>query len=345
MGPGREERSKKQEKPEARKPRPLHLLPLLPMSCLCVLGCSVGWLVIAALVALVSLEIWKRFVRKPTNLADYGAHKGAWAVITGASDGIGKAFAMELASRGFNTLLISRTESKLAAVQKEIEEKTGVETKILAVDFTSTDGTLYPTIEEAVKQCPPVGILVNNVGINYDYPEFFHQTDRDWNDSIINVNVKSPNEMSTLVLKGMLESPHKGGIINLGSFSGMIPTPMLAVYSATKAYLNFFSQCLHTEYQSQGVDVLCVSPAFVVSNMSKISRPSMMVASPETIAKGSVNVLGQERHWSPFFMHAVQERLLKTLPASIALPQVLKANKTTKTKALRRRERDANQKK
>ena len=102
-----------------------------------------------SLVSLV-LDLW---VLPPVNFAKYGAKKGKWAVITGASDGIGKEYATQLAAKGLNVVLVSRTESKLVALAEEIESKYKVSTKVLAFDV-SLDASLQPTKRNCVILLP-----------------------------------------------------------------------------------------------------------------------------------------------------------------------------------------------
>ena len=87
--------------------------------------------------------------------------------------------------------------------------------------------------------------------------------------------------------------------------AGRVPTPMLTVYSATKAYIDFFSKGLAQEYAKYGILVQSVTPGMVVSNMSKIRRTSLMVSSPAHIAKRSIDRLGCEYEISPYYFHAI----------------------------------------
>lgn len=287
----------------------------------------VGALVIAKFLILdLGRELYKRFLRPAASLKRFGANDGAWAVVTGASDGIGRVYAIELAKRGFNILLISRTKSKLEEVATECKEHK-VKTEVLAVDFASKDESFYDEIKSAVQKCDHVGVLVNNVGISFPYPGNFLDVSKELCDTIINVDIKSVNEMTRIVLPGMVER-HAGAIINVSSISGAVPAPMLSVYSGSKSYVNFFSQCVATEYARSGIAVQAITPSLVVSNMSKIRKASLVqgVCNPDVIVKGSLHNLGYEIHWSPFWVHALQEWAMKrVLPLHYVLNNIMLA--------------------
>jgi len=288
-------------------------------------------------------SFYKYFLRPAVDLKKFGLKDGAWAVVTGASDGIGKAFAVELGKRGFNLLLISRTKSKLQQVAEEIRSKSKVRTEILAVDFASQDLSFYEDIKQAIDKCEPVGILVNNVGLNYPYPENYLETPKQLNDDIINVNVKGLNEMIRIVLPKMVQRKN-GAIINLSSLSGVAPAPLLSTYSASKAYIDFFSLCLASEYKRHGIAIQSITPGMTVSNMSKIRKPSLLagVATPESIVKGSLATLGVEPRWSPFWVHAIIEYVLvNILPLGVTLDKINGLHQGIKKKALEKIKREA----
>ncbi|NXY49179.1 HSDL1 protein, partial [Ceuthmochares aereus] len=156
---------------------------------------------------------------------------GKWAVITGSTDGIGKAYAEELAKRGVNIILISRNKEKLEALSKTISETYEVETLFIVADF-SKGREPYPAIKEALKD-REIGILVNNVGIFYSYPDYFTNLSEDILWDMINVNITSANMMTRIVLPGMVEKK-RGAIVNVSSASCCQPTPMLTAYGASK---------------------------------------------------------------------------------------------------------------
>jgi 17beta-estradiol 17-dehydrogenase / very-long-chain 3-oxoacyl-CoA reductase len=293
----------------------------------CLLG-SVLWYV--GLVAVLKFIVWdllralyKRLLRSPTDLNRFGRREGFWAVVTGASDGIGKAFAVELAKRGFNVLMISRTESKLKAVQSEIKEKHKAKTQVEYLTFDFSDASAsYAPIAKALEG-KEVGILVNNVGVNYPYPGNYLDTAPELNEQIVTVNISALNQMTRLVLPKMV-AKKKGGVINVSSLSGVVPAPMLSAYSGSKAYINFFSLCLSAEYKRSGIAFQSITPSMVVSNMSKIRSASLLrgVTTPQVIAKGSLDTLGQEIHWSPFWVHALIEYVFHKLPLGLVLDKI-----------------------
>lgn len=237
---------------------------------------------------------------------------GSWALVTGATDGIGKAYATALAKKGLNVVLVSRTLSKLEDVAKEIESEFKVETKVIAADFTGGP-EIY---ENIVKQTTglEIGVLVNNVGMSYANPErFLELPDQDkLIGNLVTCNIFSVTRMCSLFLPAMVER-RKGVIINISSLSAVIPAPMLTVYSASKAFVDKFSDDLATEYAKHGVLVQSVLPGPVATNMSKIRRATWMACSPSTFVANALNTVGIARHTTGYYPHSLLQLTLDML--------------------------------
>lgn len=202
-------------------------------------------LVAASTVGFISLSqtlfkflkwVWVMFLRPAKNLKDYGS----WVLITGSTDGIGKALAFELASMGLNLVLVGRNPSKLEAMSNEIREKIGgggqVGIKSIVIDFAKLESDEIAEAIEVGIEGLDVGILINNVGLAYPYAKFFHEVDLEMMESVIKVNVEGTTWVTKAVLPGMLKRK-KGAVVNIGSgSSGAVSSyPLYTIYAATKS--------------------------------------------------------------------------------------------------------------
>ncbi|XP_068116268.1 very-long-chain 3-oxoacyl-CoA reductase [Hyperolius riggenbachi] len=291
---------------------------------------TVWWGVRAAYYLLRALRVWG--LRGGEQV---GPGLGTWAVVTGATDGIGKAYAEELARRGMSIFLVSRSQDKLDEVAKHIREKYGVETKVIAADFGLV-GEIYQRIEEGLRGLE-IGVLVNNVGISYEYPEYFLDIpDLDNSiDKMININITSVCKMTRLVLPGMLERS-KGVILNISSASAMYPVPLLTVYSASKVFVDFFSQGLQAEYRSKGITVQSVLPFYVATKLSKIRKPTWDKPTPETYVRSALSTVGVQSRTNGFLPHALLGWLTSSLPTCLAMKLAMNVNKGIRARFLKR---------
>lgn len=238
------------------------------------------------------------YVLPGTSVSKYGANKkdlarASWAVVTGATDGIGREFALQLSRKGFNILLVSRSPEKLGSVAAEIEAATpGVRTKTQAIDFALGDERQYESLQHTVEDLN-IGVLVNNVGKSHNMPVTFAETTEEEMEDIIEINVVSVLRVSRMIIPGMVERK-KGLVLNLGSFAGQVTTPMLATYAGSKAFLSGWSQALGEELKRSKVDVRLLNTYFVVSNLSKIRRSSAMIPTPKQYVKQVLKTLGSQ---------------------------------------------------
>lgn len=265
---------------------------------------------------------------------------GPWAVVTGATDGIGLAYCHEFASKGINVVLISRTQARLDSAKDEIQKAhPGVEVKTIQADFDSEDPKLFQKIEKQLGTTA-VGILVNNVGRSYDHAEYFDQIDDELAESLIRMNIVATTRMTKLVLPGML-ARKKGAIVNVGSAAGLIHSgdPLYAVYSGTKAYVDFFSRSLNLEYKAKGIHVQCQVPYFVPTKLSKIRHASLAAPSAKDFAKAAVASIGYEASIVPYPIHAIQHFLIQeVLPGFLFVPFLLKHHFGIRRAALKKKE-------
>lgn len=265
----------------------------------------------------ISLLNWvfTTFFRSPKNLNNYGS----WALITGATDGIGKAFANQLARQGLNLILVSRNLNKLKTVSAEIRAQfPHLKIKVVAQDFSGNISAGAGLIEEAVKGVE-VGVLINNVGITYPRAMYFHEVEEEVVKGIIRVNLKGTTWVTRAVLPGMLNRK-RGAIVNVGSGASIVvPShPLYTIYAATKAYIDKLSRSLYVEYKLRGIDVQCQVPLYVATNLASkvasIEKSSMFVPSPEDYAKAAIRQIGYEPRCTPYWSHAVQWCFARLLP-------------------------------
>lgn len=269
----------------------------------------------AARFALQTLGAFYSFFLRPAkSLKKFGQ----WGIVTGATDGIGKALAMELARKGQNVVLMSRTQKRLEEVRDEILAKCPkVQVKVLAVDFNKIEEpAVRQSIERLIAEIEDVGVLFNNVGVSYDFPQYFGELPDDRIESLITLNVTASTIMTKLVLPGMAQRK-RGAIVNVSSGSARLNVPLLAEYSATKRYIEQFSLCLAGEYKSKNVHIQCHTPMFVSTKLAKIRHASFTVPSPTTYARASVAKLGHETLVSPYWPHALQIWFYESLPTAL----------------------------
>ena len=175
--------------------------------------------------------LYALFLRSPKNLLKYGD----WAVVTGPTDGIGKAIAFELARRGLNLVLVGRNPHKLNQVFQEIKSATPeLDLRIVVADFSGDLNEELEQLKDAIKEIN-IGILVNNAGTAIEHVQFLHEVEEGVLENLLKVNLVGPTVVSAAVLPAML-SKRRGAIINIGSASITLPCfPLTAVYPCTKA--------------------------------------------------------------------------------------------------------------
>nr|XP_012317356.2 testosterone 17-beta-dehydrogenase 3 [Aotus nancymaae] len=234
-----------------------------------------------------------------------------FTVITGAGDGIGKAYAFELAKRGLDVVLISRTLEKLQVIGAEIEQTTGSSVKIIQADFTKDD--IYEDIKEKLTGLE-IGILVNNVGMlpNLLPSHFLNAPDEI--QSLIHCNITSVVKMTQLILKHM-ESRRKGLILNISSGVALFPWPLYSMYSASKAFVCTFSKALQVEYKAKEVIIQVLTPYAVSTAMTKYLNTNMITKTADEFVKESLNYVTIGGETCGCLAHELLAGFLSLIPA------------------------------
>jgi uncharacterized protein len=225
-------------------------------------GAITGGLVAAAVFALVARELWRAHERFQPRQLSLRERYGDWALITGASSGIGAEFARALARDGVSLVLAARRADKLEQLAHELRENSGVRVRCVACDLAADGGVR--TLLEAVADLE-LAILINNAGVGY--VGRFHEQDPARLAAMVQLNCAAPVALTAALLPKLV-ARKRGAVIFTGSVSGSQPLPLHALYSATKAFDNFLGESLWGELQGTGVDVLSLLPGSTVTEFA-----------------------------------------------------------------------------
>ncbi|KAM7536663.1 hypothetical protein Aperf_G00000088676 [Anoplocephala perfoliata] len=310
----------------------------------------VGILLVAVLVPIMLYAIWpvlvffvfRLFFSKSGDLTK----AGEWAVITGATDGIGKAFAKLLAKKGLNIFLVSRSKDKLESVASEIEKEYKVKTKIFVADFGLGDFP-YSQLVSEIESLSSVSCLINNVGLSYTHPDALATSQfltPEFIEKMIRINVITLTTLTRLILPKLINDPLpvqgvNRYVINMSSLSGILPVPYLTVYGATKAYVVSLTRGLATELRDTCVRVQAFAPSFVATNMSGIKRTSLSVPSAETFVESAFSMIGVETIGTGYFRHELDWYLFGWFPASLASNLIGQRMLKSRERFLRRKQK------
>jgi short-subunit dehydrogenase len=234
---------------------------------------------------------------------------GTWAVVTGASDGIGKAFAEALCQRRFNVVLVARREAALMALALELEKKYGSLVSVIPADLGHGED-IHKVIEETKEL--DVGMLVSAAGFGTSGTFISNSItiERD----MLQVNCTSSLELSWHFAKRFV-SRGGGGIVLFSSVMAFQGSAHSANYAATKAYIQTLAEGLHLELKPLGVDVLSCAPGPVNTGFAARAGMNMGKAlTPDVIASQSLNALGKQITIRPGWLSKLLGWSLATMP-------------------------------
>jgi short-subunit dehydrogenase len=243
-----------------------------------------------------------------------------WAVVTGASSGLGAIFAEQLAQRGMPLVLAGRDRARLEQVQHSVQEAHGVDVELVVGDLGTPAG-----VDELISALDGrmIDVLVNNAGFGTYGTLIDIDVERDH--ELVAVNVDALVRLTHAVLPGMVDRG-RGGILNVASTIAFQPAPYQATYGASKAFVLSFSQALRAEIKGSGVTVtvLCPGPTrtgFVDALGRDVSGVEVYknLASPEPVVTAGLRALDRRQAvivpgWRNWFMAQVS----RTSPASVS---------------------------
>jgi uncharacterized protein len=180
------------------------------------------------------------------------------ALVTGASAGIGRAFAQRLAARGDDLVVVARDAARLEALAKEVDGAYGTDVEVIAADLTTGQGMAAVEARLASDE-RPIDLLVNNAG--FGTIGKFHELPVAGEITEIGLNVVAVARLTHAALEGMVRRG-RGGVINVASIAAYQPTPGNATYGATKAFVSSLSQAVHEELKGSPVNCMVLCPGF-----------------------------------------------------------------------------------
>ena len=243
---------------------------------------AIGLVVVARKILRSLQAIYRAFLRRRRNLLQrYG--KNSWALVTGASDGIGQEFCRQLAKTGFNVILLARTEKKLIETANELKKiNPNVNTKVVVADLSlaSEDG-FFEKIMEQVKDLD-ISVLINNAGI--DVFDHFTELDPKYIKKMININCTALMLLTQQISKTMKKRTQRSGIINVSSGAVNLPMAYYSTYNGTKALVDYFTLSVADEFKN--IDFMSMKPYDVSTNMINCREPDFMTITREECVKG-----------------------------------------------------------
>jgi 17beta-estradiol 17-dehydrogenase / very-long-chain 3-oxoacyl-CoA reductase len=259
---------------------------------------------------------------------DYSEFKGEWALVTGASYGIGRSLAISIAKRGLNVYIIARSKDKLESVAKEVR-KHNVEVRCLVFDLAKRES--YKEIKEKLNPLP--SIVINNVGglsADKQMHEFLWYQPEDF-DNQMQLNFWSSVEMCRICMPEMVQRK-RGIVLNISSVASVIPYWMTP-YTSAKNALNGFSHALHREYLPYGVTVHGILVGMVDTPLNANMEHSPEIVSPDALAEETLDAVGFYGHiLTPSWKHDLATSILVNIPDFIRNKIIASVYKNLKSK-------------
>lgn len=241
---------------------------------------------------------------------DFRARYGPWALVAGASEGLGAEFAAQLATKGLNLVLVARRKELLDQLSAQLTHDHTIEVRTLSLDLAREDaGTVIADATSDIE----IGLLIYNAALSLIGPYFEVALEDHLNE--LAVNCRTPLTLAYLFGQSMVKR-RRGGIVLMSSLGGAQGSPLLAHYGATKAYNRVLAEGLWDELRRQGIDVLTSCPAAVSTPgyLASAPRGSMSALTPRAVVVETLAGLGKRPvvipGWTYRLANVVMQRLL-----------------------------------
>ena len=244
-------------------------------------------------------------------------NKHRTAIVTGASSGIGEAFARELASQNYDLVIIARRKDRLEELARELKINYPISVDVIVADlFTEED---IERVEEHIKKFQTLDMLINNAGFATE--GYFSDVLPEKSINMINVHVLAVTRFCRAALPDMIKR-NRGSIINVSSLASFYPITGNAIYSATKAYLNMFSKTLQKELKDYKIRIQALCPGFTVTefhdteefkDFDRSTIPKWLWMSAQEVAEQSLKALRKNKVvFTPGIKNRILAGVLKT---------------------------------
>jgi len=237
---------------------------------------------------------------------------GPWALITGASSGVGAEFARQLAVLGLNVAIVARRISRLEELAQYLRDKNHIQVKIIAADLSQPD---FLSLILSETRPIEIGLLVNNAGFGLARSFLDHELEKEL--ALLDVNCRTPLVLTHVFGRQMAER-NQGGIIFVSSVSGYLATPYEATYAASKVYELFLAESLGYELKKKGIDVLALCPGSTDTEFHQISGSHAVAAmAVEPVVALALKKLGKAPVVIPGWHNRLLVYLLKFTPRQL----------------------------
>ena len=272
-----------------------------------------GTIIQIILIVPIFLFIWRFIIRKilhPNPIQKY-KQKDSYAIVTGASEGIGKAYAERLAKEGFNLILIARRKQLLEEIKQKLTKEYQIDVILLNYDMCNMTEEQWNEIDKLMKE-KNISVLINNV--SYACSDMYHKFSVSDIDRMVKLNIEITLDITHRFINHV-SNDKKYFILFMSSCSSVNISPFNAVYSATKAFIKQFGKSISYEYQN--IDCTTIVPWHISTEMIGNIPTNIGVCTPKQLVDSAFIHVGLTNEIDPYIPHYLQDWFYDRIPDNI----------------------------